>query len=178
MSSFNRIACIAAALASSSVLAQAPPSGQVPASGSDNAAFVEQATQQELTAIELSKVAQKNSTNPAVIKFARGIVRDDEEDARRLRDLATRKGMSVSQSLDPEHAALVRRLGSRNGSELDAEYAKDMASGGEKGIALYQTETSASDGDLAAYAQNSLPAMEQRQKISEQLADSTARRAT
>jgi predicted outer membrane protein len=96
MKSWKRIAWITSALASPVVLAQttgmsSPPMSASDASGSD-AAFVQQAAQEHLAELELSKIAQNNSTNPVVINFARSTVRNETQANRVLRDLAGHSG--------------------------------------------------------------------------------------
>jgi putative membrane protein len=146
------------------------------ASGSD-AAFVQQAAQEHLAELELSKIAQNNSTNPVVINFARSTVRNETQANRVLRDLAAKKGISVPEVPDPEHAAMLKILGSKSGSELDAYYTKDMARTDDEVIELYQSKSSDNDRELASYVQSALPQEEEHEKVAQKLADSTARRA-
>lgn len=176
MKSWKRIAWITSAFASPVVLAQTPGVSSPPASG--GAAFVQQALQEQLAEIELSKIAQKNSTNPVVINFARATVRDETQASRALRELATKKGIQVPETLDAEHAAMVKILGSKDGTELDAYYARDMARTDDSMIQLYQSESADNDHEVASYAQSALPQEEQHEKVAQSLADSTARRTT
>jgi len=182
MKSWKRIAWITSALASPVVLAQttgmsSPPMSASDASGSD-AAFVQQAAQEHLAELELSKIAQNNSTNPVVINFARSTVRNETQANRVLRDLAAKKGIPVPEVPDPEHAAMLKILGSKSGSELDAYYTKDMARTDDEVIELYQSKSSDNDRELASYAQSALPQGEQHEKRAQSLTNSTARRAT
>jgi putative membrane protein len=175
--SWKRIAWIASAFASPAILAQTPGASSPPTSGG-GAAFVQQALQEQLAEIELSKIAQNNSTNPVIINFAKATVRDQTQANRMLRDLAAKKGIQVPEAPDAEDAAMVKILGSKDGTELDAYYAKDMARTDDKVIQLYRSESADSDRDVASYAQSALPQEEQHEKLAQRLADSTARRAT
>jgi len=85
---------------------------------------------------------------------------------------------SYAESLDAEHAAMVKVLGSKIGPELDAYYTKDMARTEGSLIQIYQSQGADNDRDIAAYAQSVLPQEEQHGKLAESLADSTARQAT
>jgi putative membrane protein len=138
---------------------------------------VQQAAQEHLAELELSKIAQNNSTNPVVINFARSTVRNETQANRVLRDLAAKKGIPVPEVPDPEHAAMLKILGSKSGSELDAYYTKDMARTDDEVIELYQSKSSDNDRELASYAQSALPQEEEHEKVAQKLADSTARRA-
>ena len=176
MKNWKRIAWITSALVSPVVLAQTTGMSSPPMSGSD-AAFVQRAVQEHLAELQLSKIAQNNSTNPVVINFARSTVRNETQANRVLRDLAAKKGIPVPEVPDPEHAAMLKILGSKSGSELDAYYTKDMARTDDEVIQLYQSKSSDNDRELASYAQSALPQEEEHEKVAQQLADSTARRA-
>jgi putative membrane protein len=174
MKSWIRIAAITSAFASPVILAQTTGVSSPATSGSD-AAFVQQVLQDHLTELELSKIAANNSTNPVVINFAKATVRDETQANRKLRELAAKKGIEVPEAPDPKHAAMVKILGSKNGSELDADYTKDMARTDDEVIQLYQAKSADNDQELASYVQSALPQEEQHEKVAQTLADSTAR---
>ena len=176
MKNWKRIAWITSALASPVVLAQTTGMSSPPSSGSD-AAFVQQAVQEHLAELELSKIAQNNSTNPVVINFARSTVRNETQANRVLREMAAKKGIQVPEGPDSEHAAMLKILGSKSGTELDAYYTKDMARTDDEVIELYQSKSSDNDRELASYVQSALPQEEEHEKVAQSLADSTARRA-
>jgi putative membrane protein len=176
MKNWKRIAWITSALVSPVVLAQTTGMSSPPMSGSD-AAFVQRAVQEHLAELQLSKIAQNNSTSPVVINFARSTVRNETQANRVLRELAAKKGIQVPDVPDPEHAAMLKVLGSKNGTELDADYTQDMARTDDEVIRLYQSKTSDNDRELASYAQSALPQEEEHEKLAQRLADSTARQA-
>ena len=176
MKNWKRIAWITSALASPVVLAQTTGMSSPPSSGSDTA-FVQQALQEHLAELELSKIAQNNSTNPVVINFARSTVRNETQANRVLREMAAKKGIQVPEGPDSEHAAMLKVLGNKSGTELDAYYTKDMARTDDEVIQLYQSKSSDNDRELASYVQSALPQEEEHEKVAQSLADSTARRA-
>src|ERR1700677_3975082 len=176
MKTWQRLAWITSALASPVVLAQTTGMSSPPSSGSDTA-FVQQAVQEHLAELELSKIAQNNSTNPVVINFARSTVRNETQANRVLREMAAKKGIQVPEAPDPEHAAMLKVLGNKSGTELDAYYTKDMARTDDEVIQLYQSKSSDNDRELLSYVQSALPQEEEHEKVAQSLADSTARRA-
>lgn len=177
MKRWKRIAWITSAFASQTVLAQTSvvSSPSTPGSG---AAFVQQALQEQLAEIELSKIAQNNSTNPAVINFAKVTVRDETQANHMLRELAAKKGIPVSPALDVENAAMAKILGCKTGADVDAYYAQDMARIDDRVIQLYRSESAADDRDVGSYARSALPQEEQREKLAQSLTNSAARRTT
>lgn len=177
MKSWKTSAWIAAAFAPSVIWGQTSGVSSPATSGAD-AAFVRQALQDQLAEIELSKIAQNNSTNPAIIDFAKATARDEAQANQVLRELATKKGIRVSPVPDAEHAAMARILGCKNGAQLDAYYAEDMTRIDDKVIQLYRAEIADNDRDIASYAQSTLAQQEQHEKRAQSLTGSTARQAT
>jgi len=175
MKSWKRIAWIASAFASPIVLAQTPGVSSSPTSRVD-AAFLQQALQEQLGEIELSKIAQNNSTNPVVINFAKATIRDETQAHRQLGELAEKKGIQIPRTPDPEHAAMVKILGSKNGSELDTYYAKDIARTDDEVIQLYQSQSAGNGEEFGSYVQSALPKEEEHEKLAQTLEDSNSRR--
>jgi putative membrane protein len=176
MKSWKRIAWITAVFAPPVIWAQSGVTSPPPP-GAD-VAFVQQALQDQLAEIELSKLAQNNSTNPAVINFAKATARDENQASQLLRELAAKKGISVSPLPDAEHAAMAKILGCKSGTQLDAYYAEDMTRIDDKVIQLYQAQSVDKDRDIASYAQSALAQEEQREKRARSLTGGTARQAT
>ena len=142
----KRIAWITSAFASPVILAQTSGVSSPPTPAS-RAAFVQQALQEQLAEIELSKIAQINSTNPVIIKFAKATVFDETQANRVLRALAANKGIPVSVAPSVEDAAMAKILGCKTGAQLDAYYAQDMARIDDRMIQLYQSWTNDNDRD-------------------------------
>ena len=149
-----------------------------PSTSGSGTAFVQQALQDQLAEIELSKIAQNNSTNPAVINFAKATIRDQTRANRMLLELATRRGIPALPAPDPENAARAKILRSKTGIDLDAYYVQDMARIDDRMILLYRSEISSADRDVASYAQSALPQEEQHENLAQGLTNSTAHRAT
>jgi putative membrane protein len=177
MKRWNRIAWITSAFASPVILAQTSGVSS-PSTPGSSAAFVQQALQGQLAEIELSKIAQINSTNPVIINFAKATVRDETQANRELRELAAKKGIPVSPAPGVENAAMAKILGCKTGTQLDAYYAQDMARIDDKVIQLYRSGSTDNDRDVASYAQSALPQEEQHEKLAQSLTKGTAQRAT
>jgi putative membrane protein len=174
MKRWKRIAWIASAFASPVILAQTSGLSS-PSKPGGGTTFVQQALEEQLAEITLSKIAQNNSTNPVVINFAKATVRDETQASQVLRELAAKKGISVSPAPDAEEAAMAKILASKTGNNLDAYYAQDMARLDNRVIQLYRSESAGSDRDVASYAQSTLPQEEQHDKLAQSLANGAAR---
>jgi putative membrane protein len=127
--------------------------------------FVTRATQGSLAEIEMGKLAQKRSKDPAVQKFAAQMVKDHEKARAELTTLAKSRNLSVSTQLDDEHATIMHRLGTKPPSEFDSEYGKQMIEAHEKAVTLYSDAAALQDKDLVAYAKKALPTIQQHQQM-------------
>lgn len=176
MKRWTRIAWITSIFASPVILAQTSGVSS-PSTTEGSAAFVQQALQDQLAEIELSKIAQNSSTNPVVINLATATVREETQANRVLRELAAKKGLAVSPAPDVGNA-MAKILGCKTGSDLDAYYVEDMVRIDDRVIQLYRSESADSDRDVAFYAQGALPQEEQHEKLAQSLMNNTARPAT
>lgn len=175
MKTWTTIPWIALAMATSQAgLAQTPNSasmGQPAAMGqpATGAAFVQQALQNGMTQLELSKVAMNDSTNPVVIRFARGTLRDLTQSNAELRNIAEKNGMNVPTTLDAQHEAMVKRLRVERGSQFDREFAQEMGMLDDESISLYQGEAGDTHAELSAYARRMLPSIQAQRNVAQDL---------
>jgi putative membrane protein len=138
-------------------------------SGADPATFVKKAAQGGMTEVELGKIAQSKTQDPAVRKFADDMVKDHGKANNELASLAKGKGLTVPAALDAEHKAIVQKLNSKSGADFDAAYSKQMVMDHDKTIALFQGATKSSDADLAAFAKKTLPTLEEHKQMADSL---------
>jgi len=97
------------------------------------------------------------------------MVRDHSKANEQLASLAKSKGLSVPLSLDAEHRAIVQKLSNKKGAEFDAAYVKQMQEDHANTVALFQSATKSTDADLAAFANNTLPTLEQHEHLADDL---------
>lgn len=127
--------------------------------------FVTKATQGSLAEVEMGKLAQQRSQDPAVKKFAAQMVKDHEKAREQLTAIAGAKDLTVSTQLDGEHSTIMHRLGTKPPSEFDSEYGKQMIEAHEKAVMLYSDAAALQDKELVAYAKKMLPTIEQHQQL-------------
>jgi putative membrane protein len=127
--------------------------------------FVTKATQASLAEVEMGKLAQRRSQDPAVKKFAETMVKDHEKAREELAALAKSKNLTVTTQLDGEHSTLMHRLGTKPPSEFDSEYGKQMIEAHEEAVTLYSDAAALKDKDLVAYAKKALPTIQKHQQM-------------
>jgi putative membrane protein len=142
-------------------------------SAADPATFVRKAALGGMTEVETSKLAATKAQDPQVRSFAQKMVTDHSAANEELKALAQKKGLMVPTSLDPEHQAIVQKLSSKSGAEFDSAYSKQMMKDHEKTVKLFKGASHSSDTDIAAWAQKTLPTLEQHDQLAAQLPGAT-----
>ena len=86
-----------------------------------------------------------------------------------LTALAKSKGLTVPTKLDAQHEAMVKALSAKSGAAFDSAYADHMAKGHTKAVALFESASQSSDADLAAFAKQTLPTLQQHEQLANNL---------
>jgi putative membrane protein len=131
--------------------------------------FVRVATQSGMTEIELGKLALAKSSRQDVKKFAAAMVRDYTRQNSDLSAIAAADGLSLPQALDTKQAALVQSMNAQSGKDFDSAYVKQMMDDHAQAVSLFKNESSVGADKLAAFAQKTLPALQQRQRMAGRL---------
>jgi putative membrane protein len=143
--------------------------GHATATTADPAAFVKKAAQDGMTEVALGKVAESMAKDASVREFGQEMVKDHSKANNELAALAKRKGFEVPTALDSEHQAIVQKLKSKSGADFDHAYSKQMMEDHEKAVTLFEGAAKSSDRDLAAFAQKTLPTLEEHKEKADAL---------
>lgn len=124
--------------------------------------FISKAADAGSTEIAASKAVSGKSSTPAVKSFADTMVTDHTKVADELKQLATAKGVTVSDAPSAPHQAEITKLNGLDGKKLDKEYAKKIGVDAHKDtVKLFKdASTKATDPDLKAFAVKTLPGLE------------------
>jgi putative membrane protein len=137
--------------------------------GADPATFVKKAAIGGMTEVEASKLAVAKAQDSQLRSFAQKMVTDHTAANEELKSLAKKKGWMVPTSLDAEHQAALQKLSSKSGADFDAAYSKQMMQDHEKTVKLFKGGAQSSDADLAAWAQKTLPTLQQHEQLAAKL---------
>jgi len=154
---------VSVARPSSAQLTLASQDGAIPAT------FVKKAALDGMTEVELGRIALLKSRDPKIRDFAERMLEDHGKTNEELGALAKRKGLSVPMALDPEHRSAIQALNARSGTAFDTAYSQHTAGDHSKAIALFQGAITGPDEDLAAFAKETLPTLEQHKEMAEAL---------
>jgi putative membrane protein len=144
--------------------------------GANPQTFVKTAAQDGMMEVELAKLAQSKSNNDEVKQFAQKMEQDHTQANQQLESIAKNKGITVPTKLDAKHEAMVKSLSAKSDASFDAAYARHMAKGHAKAVALFEAASKSSDQDLAAFAQKTLPTLEEHKQLADNLEASTGTR--
>jgi putative membrane protein len=132
--------------------------------------FVKKAAIGNVAEIELGRVATQRAARPSVRSFAERMVTDHGKNNAELTTLARSKGIDVSSTLDTTHQAMRDRLSGLSGADFDRAYMSEMVRDHTEDVALFErTAQSASDADVKAYAQRSLPMLREHLALARQV---------
>ncbi len=118
--------------------------------------------------VMLAEMAQKKGTNDQVKALAQRLDKDHSANNQELKTVASAKGVTVPMTLDKEHQQLHDRLEKLEGASFDREYATAMVGGHKKMIALYEQAASSKDAQVKAYAEKTLPTLQEHLKMAQQ----------
>jgi putative membrane protein len=133
--------------------------------------FASQAAVISQAEIELGQLAAKKSQDDDVREFAQRMVKDHKASAAKLEKVAKQNNLMLPKSLDAEHQAVKEKLSALQGDAFDSEYAKEMAKGHDKAVALFEAASQAPQmpAELKEFAAATLPTLKEHDKLAHSL---------
>lgn len=121
--------------------------------------------------IELGQLALLQTQNPSVRVYAQRMVKDHQAADAKLKKIAGQENLELPQSLDAEHQALKEKLSELKDEAFDREYAKAMAKGHDKAVALFESASEAPQltPELKEFASATLPTLKQHMEMAHAL---------
>ena len=114
-----------------------------------------------MTEVELGKLAQQNGSSADVKQFGSHMVMDHSKANDELKALAAKKGITVPETLDAKHQAMVDRFNHLSGPAFDRAYVHAMVRDHEKDAAEFRAASNkAQDPDVKSFAGTTLKVIE------------------
>lgn len=135
--------------------------------------FVEEASAKGLAEIETSRIALKESNSSAVRKFAETMISDHTKANQELKKIAQKKNLDVSDEPELRNKAKAMVLKMRDGESFDEAYANNQVVAHEQSIELFQRAANGQDAEIKAYAEKTLPKLQQHLKMAQELQSKT-----
>lgn len=131
--------------------------------------FVEEASAKGVAEIETAKLALEKSQNEAVKGFAQMMIDDHRRANQKLAELAKSKDLEVSDDAELINQAKALVLKLRSEDSFDKAYMNNQVVAHRETIELFRRAVNADDQELAGFARETLPKLEQHLQRAEQL---------
>jgi putative membrane protein len=129
------------------------------ATGAD-ATFVKKAADGGMAEVSLAKLAQEKASSSDVKSFAAKLEKDHTKANDELKEVASKKGITLPTEPSKNHQAMHDRLSKLSGAEFDKAYVTAMLDDHQKDVREFQRVASGSgDPDVKAFASKTLPTL-------------------
>jgi putative membrane protein len=121
--------------------------------------------------LTFARMAQQQSTNPAVMRYAEQAIGEQEEMNRRLARIAVQQdGIIPPRGLDAPHLAMRDQLAQLSGYAFDRAYLENEVREGRAAIANFKQEMEAgAEPVLNKFAANALPLVARRVQLAQSM---------
>jgi putative membrane protein len=166
--------------------AQMPAQGQVPPGHIGTAvqaqkqklrekdkSFAREAALSGMAEVELGKMAQRNAESANVREFGARMEQEHNAANEQLLTILAGKVFAVPQQFDEKRRRTLGRLSKMRGAEFDRAFVQEMVEDHDKAVKKFRQEAEhGKDADLKAFAQTTLPVLEQHQKLAHEISGS------
>lgn len=110
--------------------------------------------------VELGRLAQQKAQSADVKQFGEMMVVDHTRVNEELKELATRKNITLPTSMGDEHMSTMKRLQDLSGAEFDRAYVEEMIEDHQGDVEEFEEKAdSARDAEVKAFAEKTLPVL-------------------
>ena len=132
--------------------------------------FMTKAAEGGMAEVKLGELAQQNGQSQAVKDFGKRMVDDHSKANDQLKEVASKKGVTLPTSPSSHDQAEYNRLSKLQGDSFDKAYSKMMVSDHKKDIGEFKREAgSGSDPDVKSFASQTLPTLQEHLQMAEQM---------
>ncbi len=131
--------------------------------------FAMMVAQTDLAEIQMGNLALQKSSNDQVKKLAQKLIDDHTKTSDAMKQIATKKGMTVPTETDAKHKALAAKLQNESGAKFDKDFLESNSKDHHKVVAAFQKEsTNGTDPDIKGFATQFLPAIQEHTTMIDQ----------
>jgi putative membrane protein len=132
--------------------------------------FIEELSATNIAEVESARLALEKSTSTDVKVFAQKMIIDHSAINMEISGIASRKKLNVSDEAEFPAKAKKFILEQRDGESFDEAYAKNQVSAHKSTIELFKRAAISDDMELAAFARQTLPKLQQHLELAKELA--------
>jgi len=145
----------------------------IPASATLNTAdreFMMKAASGGLAEVQIGQLAQQRGSSPQVKQFGARMVADHTQANNELQQIAEQANVTLPTKPAGKDASAAQKLSGLNGAAFDQAYSQDMLRDHEADVAMFRKEaTSGQDPALKAFAQKTVPTLQQHLQLAQAL---------
>jgi putative membrane protein len=136
--------------------------------------FLTEVAAHNMAEIQTGKIAESKATNPEVKKFGERMVQDHSKANEELKQVAQSKGIQLPSDADRGHKREADRLQKLSGADFDKKYIGAMVKDHEQDVKEFRKMAkNAKDPEVRAFAEKTLPVLEEHLNLARQAADAT-----
>jgi len=140
-----------------------------------DAKFIQKAAQGGRAEVELGKLAEQKAMREEVKEFAQRMVEDHSKANDELAKIAGANGVNVPAEIDSSTRKEMDRLQNLVGGDFDREYMKHMVKDHKKDVREFRHQAKSKHAnDAQAFAQKTLPTLEEHLAMAQKTYDITA----
>jgi putative membrane protein len=137
--------------------------------------FIKKAAEGGAAEVQLGQLATEKAASPEVKQFGQRMVDDHTKANDQLKQVASQKGVTVSDKLSAKDAATKAHLEKLSGAAFDRAYMKDMVADHTTDVSEFRMESkNAKDPEVRNFASETLPTLESHLKEAKEIAPKTA----
>lgn len=128
--------------------------------------FVRKAAEGGMAEVKLGQLAKDKGTNQSVKSFGDRMVKDHSKANDELKGLASKKGVTLRDSMNAKDKALYDRLSRLSGDAFDKAYMRAMVEDHQDDVSEFRRESqSAADPDIRQFTAKTLPTLEEHLRL-------------
>lgn len=132
--------------------------------------FMEEAASGGMAEVEAAQLAQQRASSQQVKDFASRMITDHTQANKELQQIAQQENVTLPTQPTGKDAAATKKLSGLNSTAFDKAYMQDQLSDHQQVVSLFRKEASSGqDPALKAFAQKTLPILQQHLQMAEAL---------
>lgn len=136
----------------------------------DDEQFVAKASASGQAEVQISTMAARQATSPAVKKFAQQMVEDHTKANKELATLAEKLKFRTSEKLEGRYEEKAAEMKKLSGEAFDREYIAYQVKSHEEAVALFQKQADGgASNELRTWAKKMLPTLQMHLKMAREL---------
>lgn len=135
--------------------------------------FAEDAATDGLAEVALGKLAQERAGSAEVRQYGQRMVTDHSKSNQELMALASERGLNLPEKPTAAQQRMHDKLAKEQGTDFDKAYMSHMQGDHRKAVSLFEKQAkSGDDAALKAFAQKTLPTLQEHHKLANTVHDS------